>query len=95
MKVKLSDISQSQIEVSSVSQIFNADNDSNLILINIREPSQNFDYYKNIFTDEAIKTVVVIDNKGSILATLHGQEIMQISSNLQESDSFVSINITM
>lgn len=93
MKVKLSDSTQSQIEVHSVSQIFNSDSDSTFVTITINRPTQDFNYYKNLFTDAAVQTITVIDSRGHTITTLTGSEIDQISSNIQEDNAFISVQI--
>ena len=93
MKVKLSDTTQSQIEVQSVTQNFNAFDDSTTISINVGRTSKDIEYFKGIFTDEAIKTIVVLTDEGVTMVTLHGDKITQINNNIQENYQHVSIQI--
>ena len=93
MKVKLSDTTQSQIEVQSVSQNFNAFDDNTTINITIGRTSKDLEYFKGIFTDEAVKTIVVLTDEGAPMVTLHGDKITQINNNIQENYQHVSIQI--
>ena len=93
MKVKLSDTTQSQIEVQSVSHNFNAFDDNTTINITIGRTSKELEYFKDIFTDETIKTIVVLTDEGATMATLHGDKVAQINNNIQETYQHVSIQI--
>ena len=93
MKVKLSDATQSQIEVQSVSQNFNAFDDNTTINITIGRTSKDHEYFKGIFTDEAVKTITVLTDEGATMVTLHGDKITQINNNIQENYQHVSIQI--
>lgn len=94
MKVKLSDATQSQVEVQSVSQVFSAFNDSTTVNINIKRTNKDMDYYRGIFTDDSVKTITVLNDEGASVSTINCVSIDQISINMQDDSNFVTINIS-
>lgn len=99
MKVKLSDTANTEIVVSSVSQNYygsaaNEGEAETSVSITINNPEKEFDYYKELFTNDSIKSINVINSRGNAVTTLSGSKINSISYNYQdENPSFVNIQI--
>lgn len=100
MKVKL--IDGSEVAVSSVSKtfyesqaMFKESNENKVITsISIQEPAEDFDYYKNLFTINNVKTFDVLNNSGVKLYTFEVSEVQSVSYSLQDSGgSFVNIQL--
>lgn len=93
MQVKLSDASTTVVDVTTVSQVFaNEFNESSINII-VRKPLQDFEYYKNLFTDNAIKTIIVLDSAQKTLVTLNGSSVKQVSLNIQDDESSINVQI--
>ena len=99
MKVKLSDTANTEIVVSSVSQNYygsaaNEGEAETSFSITINNPEKEFDYYKELFTNDSIKSIKVINSRGNAVTTISGSKINSISYNYQdENPSFVNIQI--
>ena len=93
MKVKLSDTANTEIVVSSVSQNYygsaaNEGEAETSVSITINNPE------KELFTNDSIKSIKVINSRGNAVTTLSGSKINSISYNYQdENPSFVNIQI--
>lgn len=99
MKIKLSDVANTEVLVSSVSQNYygnavNDDGDEASINIVINNPDKKFDYYKELFVNDSVASIDIINSNGVIIATLNGSKVKNISYNYQdENPSFVNIQI--
>lgn len=100
MKVKL--IDGSEVYVNSVSKTFyesestlKEDSGNKVITnISIQEPTEDFDYYKNLFTIDNVKTFDVLNNTGVKLGTFEVTEVQSVSYSLQDAGrSFVNIQL--
>lgn len=94
MQIKLSDTSSTTLDVSSVSQVFASEFNESSINITIRKPSQDFEYYKNLFVDTAVKTIVVLDSDQRTLATLNGDTVRQVALNIQDDETSIVIQVS-
>ena len=101
MKVKL--IDGSEIYITSVSKTFYEsestlkEGSGNKIItsISIQEPTEDFDYYKKMFTIDNVKTFDVLNNAGINLDTFEVTKVQSVSYNLQDTGrSFVDIQLT-
>lgn len=99
MKIKLSDTVNTEIVVSSVSQNYygstaNESGAETSVSITINNPKKEFNYYKELFTNDSIKSIEVINSRGDAIAILSGSKVNSISYNYQdENPSFVNIQI--
>lgn len=102
MKVKL--IDGSEIYITSVSKTFyesgstlkeGSGNNKVITNISIQEPTEDFDYYKKMFTIDNVKTFDVLNNAGINLDTFEVTKVQSVSYNLQDTGrSFVDIQLT-
>lgn len=93
MKLQLSDDSSTNVEIYSIAETYLAGQERSTINIDIRHPQQDLDYYKGLFVNSAVATMVAKNEYNANIATFHGEQVISISHSVQDDMSFISIQI--